>query len=108
MNAGLIVCGWDKIKGSQVYSVGLGGTVYQQDFVIGGSGSAFIYGFCDVNFRPRMSKQECRDFIVKALSLAMFRDNSSGGIIRLVDINKDGYQREVVRHSDLFVPPQHN
>jgi 20S proteasome subunit beta 1 len=104
LSAGLILCGWDKINGSQVYSIGMGGTVSRQEIVIGGSGSAFIYGYCDVHFKSKMSRQECRDFIVKSLSLAMFRDNSSGGIVRLVDINKDGYQREVVRHSQIFNP----
>jgi 20S proteasome subunit beta 1 len=104
LSAALIVCGWDRINGPQIYSVGLGGTVSRQEIALSGSGSAFIYGFCDTNFRSKMSKQECRDFIVKALSLAMYRDNSSGGIIRLVDINKDGYQRDVIKHSDVFTP----
>ena len=102
LSAALIVCGWDKINGPQIYSVGLGGTVSRQEIALSGSGSAFIYGFCDVNYKSKMSKQECRDFIVKALSLAMHRDNSSGGIIRLVDINRDGYQRDVIRHDDVL------
>ena len=104
LSAALIVCGWDKINGPQIYTVGLGGSVTRQEIALSGSGSAFIYGYCDVNFKSKMSKQECRDLIVKALSLAMYRDNSSGGIIRLVDINKDGYQRDVVKFDDVYTP----
>merc|ERR1719245_3030602 len=41
--AALIVAGWDPVKGGQVYSIPLGGTLVQQDWAIGGSGSTFIW-----------------------------------------------------------------
>ena len=60
---------------------------------MGGSGSGFIYGFCDANFKPNMSFKEAKDFCVTAVSLAMKRDGSSGGIIRLVNITERGIER---------------
>ncbi len=58
-------------------------------------------GFCDTQYRPGMTRKECRDFLVSAVSLAMFRDSSSGGIIRLVDITKDGVTREYISRDQL-------
>ena len=49
-------------------------------FVIeGGSGSGYIYGFCDKNWRPGMTEEECKAFVVQSVSHAMARDGSSGG-----------------------------
>lgn len=53
---------------------------------MGGSGSGFIYGYCDANYKPGMSFEEAKAFCISAVSLAMKRDGSSGGIIRLVNI----------------------
>ena len=69
--------------------------------MIVGSGSAYMSGFCDTNFKKGMTRQECREFMISAISLAMFRDSSSGGIIRLVDITKDGVAREFISHEKL-------
>ena len=63
-------------------------------FAIGGSGSTYIYGHCDHEFKPNMSKVECKKFVTDAIAHAMARDGSSGGIIRLVCINADGVERE--------------
>ena len=35
--AGIIVAGWDKAKGGQVYSVPIGGALLQRDYAIGGA-----------------------------------------------------------------------
>ena len=58
-------------------------------------------GFCDTQYHPGMTRKECRDFLVSAVSLAMYRDSSSGGIIRLVDITKDGVAREYISREQL-------
>lgn len=36
LQTGLIVGGWDKYEGGQIYGVPLGGTIVQQPFAIGG------------------------------------------------------------------------
>ena len=92
--AGIIVAGWDEVNGGQVYSVPIGGTMVRQPYSIGGSGSTFIYAYCDATYKPGMTGEECRTFVKKALSLAMSRDGSSGGVIRTVMITKDGPDRD--------------
>jgi 20S proteasome subunit beta 1 len=63
--AGIIVAGWDKHSGGTVYSIPLGGSMHKQPFTIGGSGSAFIYGFCDENWREGMTRDEAVAFAKK-------------------------------------------
>jgi 20S proteasome subunit beta 1 len=104
LSAAVIVCGVDKVEGAQIYSVGLGGSMAKQDIVLSGSGSAFIYGFCDTHFKTNMSRQDARSFLKQAVTLAMYRDNSSGGIIRLMDITKDSYTRDVISFNALEFP----
>lgn len=41
-----------------------------------------------------MSEQECKAFVVQAVSHAMARDGSSGGNIRTVIISKEGIKRD--------------
>ena len=47
LTAGIIVAGWDNKKGGQVFSVPIGGSLLERPYAIGGSGSTYIYGFCD-------------------------------------------------------------
>jgi len=101
MQAGMICGGWDPYEGGQVYEVPLGGTLMRQKFAVGGSGSGYIYGLVDATYREDMTKEECKAFVKKAISHAMARDGSSGGVIRLVVIDKDGVEKEVVLGNDL-------
>ena len=63
LQAGIIGAGWDKYHGVEVYSVPLGGSLHQQPFAIGGSGSTFIYGFCDAEYKENMTRDECISFV---------------------------------------------
>lgn len=96
LSAGIIVAGWDKKKGGSVYNVPLGGGVFEQPWAIGGSGSSYIYGYCDSTWRPGWGKEQTLEFVKNALSLAMSRDGSSGGTIRMVDINEEGVTRHFI------------
>merc|ERR1712029_251692 len=55
--AGLIVAGWDKEKGGQVYSVPIGGALVRQPASIGGSGSTYLYGFLDAHYKKEWTKR---------------------------------------------------
>lgn len=63
--AGMICAGWDPYNGGQVYEIPLGGTIMNQKYAIGGSGSSYIYGLMDANYRVGMSKEECKSFVKK-------------------------------------------
>ena len=93
LETGYIVAGWDPYEGPQVYSVNLGGACLLRDFTMGGSGSGFIYGYCDANYKKGMSFEEAKAFCLEAVSLAMKRDGSSGGIIRLTNITERGLEK---------------
>mmetsp|Transcript_11376 Transcript_11376/g.35960 ORF Transcript_11376/g.35960 Transcript_11376/m.35960 type:complete len:229 (-) Transcript_11376:41-727(-) len=95
LQAGMIVAGWDERTGGTVWGIPLGGTLVQAPYAIGGSGSGYITGFCDKHWKEGMTKEECLAFCVRAVSLAMARDGSSGGLCRTVCISKDGEEKKV-------------
>merc|ERR1711988_1921438 len=59
-------------KGS-VWTIPLGGGMVEQPFSLGGSGSGYIYGYCDANYREGMTQAECEEFVRNAISLAISR-----------------------------------
>ena len=93
LTAGIIVAGYDKKNKGQVYSIPIGGSLHKQSYAIAGSGSTFIYGYCDKNYKENMTKQETVDFIKHSLSQAIKWDGSSGGVIRMVVLTDDGVER---------------
>lgn len=50
-----------------------------------------------------MSKSEVKDFILEAISLATYRDGSSGGVIRMVDITEEGNERHYFTHQEKTI-----
>ncbi|KJE96310.1 proteasome subunit beta type-6 [Capsaspora owczarzaki ATCC 30864] len=92
--AGIIVAGWDRKLGGQVYTIPLGGMCLRQPFSIGGSGSTYIFGHVDATFKLGMTQAECEDFVKGALALAMARDGSSGGVVRIATITESGVERK--------------
>eukprot|EP00588_Corethron_pennatum_P010727 CAMPEP_0194280624 /NCGR_PEP_ID=MMETSP0169-20130528/18040_1 /TAXON_ID=218684 /ORGANISM="Corethron pennatum, Strain L29A3" /LENGTH=230 /DNA_ID=CAMNT_0039025405 /DNA_START=145 /DNA_END=837 /DNA_ORIENTATION=+ len=103
--AGVIVGGWDPVEGGSVYNVTLGGSCVRQPFTIGGSGSSYIYGLVDAECREGMDADECNAFVKKAVSHAMARDGSSGGIIRTVVVTEDGNVRSYTEGNKLPYGP---
>ena len=63
VSAGIIVGGWDKTEGGSVYCIPLGGALVRQPFAIGGSGSTYIYGYCDAHYKEGMTREECHQFV---------------------------------------------
>lgn len=77
------MAGWDRRKGGQVSPhrrggkspprlsclshqvfATLNGLLARQPFAVGGSGSSYVYGFVDAEFRRGMSKQEAQQLVV--------------------------------------------
>jgi len=106
--ASIIVGGWDEIEGGQVYSIPLGGHMERLPCTIGGSGSTYIYGYMDANYKGKEStKEQALDIVRTAIKLAMNRDGSSGGIIRTAVISKDGVEKtlRVSPYTEDWSPP---
>jgi 20S proteasome subunit beta 1 len=74
-------------------------------FALGGSGSTFIYGLVDAEYKEGMTKEEALTLVKKAVSHAMARDGSSGGIIRTVVATADGNVRDYVSGNALPYGP---
>ncbi|XP_017078558.1 proteasome subunit beta type-6 [Drosophila eugracilis] len=98
--AGIIVAGWDAQRGGQVYSIPLGGMLTRESCTIGGSGSSFIYGFVREHYRPNMQKEDCVSFVKKAVQHAIYHDGSSGGVVRIGIITKDGIERRIFYNTE--------
>jgi len=103
--AGLIVAGYDEKRGGQVYSIPLGGSVHRVPVACDGSGSGYVGGLIDANYRPDFTKAECLEFVRKCVAHAMSRDGSSGGMIRTLVVSKDGLEEGVVEGDKLPVGP---
>lgn len=63
LSAGIIVAGWDPLSGGTVYNIPLGGGLFKAPWAIGGSGSTYIYGYCDANYRDTWGKEETVEFV---------------------------------------------
>lgn len=105
LQAGVIVGGWDPVAGGSVYNIPLGGTCIEMPFAIGGSGSTYIYGLADSEFREGMGREEALALVKTAISHAMARDGSSGGIIRTVTVTETENAREYIPGDKLPYGP---
>ena len=103
--AGVIVGGWDPVEKGSVYNIPLGGTCIKMPFAIGGSGSTYIYGLVDSEFKLGLSEEEAHALVKKAVSHAMARDGSSGGIIRTVVVKESGNTRAYIPGNELPYGP---
>jgi len=99
--AGLIVAGYDKSSGGQVWCVPVGGMAVRQPMCIGGSGSTYLYGMMDHMYKENMSKKNCEDLVLQAVTQAIRRDGSSGGCCRMAIITKDGVERKLWLNNEL-------
>jgi 20S proteasome subunit beta 1 len=99
----IIVAGWDKQQGGQVYACPIGGTIMQEPWTTDGSGSTYIWGYLDAAYRENMSQQEAEAFVKEAVALAMARDGSSGGIIRTVTVSSEGPKWQYLQGPDIPV-----
>jgi 20S proteasome subunit beta 1 len=105
LQAGVIIAGWDEVHGGSVYTITLGGSCLELPFATGGSGSIFVAGLLDAEFRHDMTQDEARTLAKKACAHAMTRDGSSGGVIRTVAISADGVDRDYTPGNELPFGP---
>jgi len=103
LSASMICSGWDPYKGYQIYSVNQTGFKKEEECAMSGSGSVFIMGYKDANYRPDFTLEEAQAFIKTAISLACYRDGSSGGVIRMVSITEAGVERFFVPYNDFAI-----
>ena len=97
LSASIIIAGWDKYEGGQVYSCPLGATLAKKvPFALGGSGSSYNYGYIDAHFQDNTgwAQDRARKEVRRAISHAIYRDGSSGGVVRTISITENGLFRQ--------------
>jgi 20S proteasome subunit beta 1 len=97
LSGSVIIAGYDDDERGQIYAIPLGGYITRQRCTASGSGSTFVQGFLDSQWKPNMTFEETKDLVRQAVALATIRDGSSGGVIRLAIIDKAGTRRELIR-----------
>jgi len=105
LSAGIIVAGWDAVDGGSIYNILAGGSCIKQTYALGGSGSIFIYGQMDSEYREGMTAEEARALVKKSISHAMARDGSSGGMIRTMVVTEAGNDRDITYGNALPFGP---
>lgn len=101
LTVGIICAGWDERNGGQVYCIPLGGMITREPVAIGGSGSGYIYGYVDSTYKRNMTEDDCVKLVLNAVTLALSRDGSSGGCVRIGIIDKNGMRRKVFLGNEL-------
>uniref|UniRef100_A0A0M3I9B4 proteasome endopeptidase complex n=2 Tax=Ascaris TaxID=6251 RepID=A0A0M3I9B4_ASCLU len=97
LSASVLVAGYDDDEGGQLYAIPLGGYVTRQRCTASGSGSTFVQGFLDNHWKPGLNADQCKEIVKTAVGLATYRDGSSGGVIRLAVVDKNGTTRTLIR-----------
>jgi len=49
----------------------LGGMLVRQPIAIGGSGSSYVYGYVDANYKQGMNEEECVKLVANSKTLNM-------------------------------------
>lgn len=106
LSASAIVAGYDPVDGYSMYSISSSGVGLKVPYATSGSGSWFIYAFLDSELQnPPQTMEAAQQLVKKALSHAMSRDGSSGGIIRLALITEGGVERQYISGNQLPYGP---
>jgi len=87
----LILGGYDN-TGGHVYSLDAAGGAIPDKYTSAGSGSPYVFGVLEDNYRDDMAASEGVDLAVRAITAAMNRDSASGGMINVAVINEDGFK----------------
>ncbi|VEU41038.1 unnamed protein product [Pseudo-nitzschia multistriata] len=103
--ASLICAGYDSVtNGGQIFGVTPGGSLWEEDnFCVSGSGSTILLGYLDdalqtakQNFASEYTEECAIALVTKLLRLSIARDGSSGGLVRLYVINRNGLEERTV------------
>lgn len=92
LSMGTMITGWDK-SGQGLYYVDDDGTRLKGYLFSVGSGSTYAYGILDTNYRYDMTKEEAFNLGREAIYHATHRDAGSGGVVRVYNIVRNGWEK---------------
>ena len=89
----LLIGGVD-LDGPSIYSLDAAGGSIPDKFVTTGSGSVFVYGVLEDQYKDGMTIDEGMDLCIRGISASIKRDSASGDGMNICSITKDkGYQQ---------------
>lgn len=88
----LIIAGVDS-TGSHVFSIDAAGGAIEDIYTTTGSGSPYVFGVLEDNFKENMTEDAAIDIAIRAMSAAIKRDAASGDGIEVVVVTKQGYKQ---------------
>lgn len=92
------VLGGKDAKGHYLYDIYADGSVMEMDdFIASGSGSVFVFGVLESQYKKDMSVEEGVKLAVKCVNAALQRDIASGDGIDVMTITKDGVKKVMSR-----------
>lgn len=87
----LVLGGYDN-SGGHVYSLDAAGGAIPDKYTSAGSGSPYVFGVLEDNYKDDMTIDEGVDLAIRAITAAKKRDSASGGMISVAVITKDGFR----------------
>ncbi len=91
----LIIGGVD-LTGPHIFALDPAGGAIEDIYTTTGSGSPYVFGVLEDNYKEGISVEEGIDLAIRALTAAMKRDSASGDGMDVVVVTKEGY-RELPR-----------
>ncbi len=92
LSMGTMIAGWDN-REQGLYYVDDDGTRLKGYLFSVGSGSTYAYGILDSKYNYNMTKEEAITLGREAIYHATHRDAGSGGVVRVYNIVKDGWEK---------------
>ena len=87
----IIIAGYDTAP--HVFSIDEAGGAVEDKYVSTGSGSPFVYGVLEDNYKDNLSIDEGIDIAIRAISTSLQRDAATGNGIDVVVITpEEGYK----------------
>ena len=87
----LILGGFDN-TGGYIYALDAAGGAIPDKYTSAGSGSPYVYGVLEDNYKDDLSTDEGVDIAIRAITAAMNRDSASGGMISVAVIDTNGFK----------------
>mmetsp|Transcript_7180 Transcript_7180/g.22980 ORF Transcript_7180/g.22980 Transcript_7180/m.22980 type:complete len:261 (-) Transcript_7180:98-880(-) len=81
---------------AHIYQVPLGGGLVKAPYALAGSGFSSVNESFKSRYRPGLSEQEARALMIDTVRQAIFHDNSSGGVVRLLYVTPEGSRAEFI------------
>jgi 20S proteasome subunit beta 1 len=87
--------------GGRIFGISPGGSLWEEDFFcVSGSGSTLLLGFLDsLNMKEvctGYTKRQAVELVTKLLRLSIARDGSTGGLVRIMAIDKTGLEEVTI------------